>query len=250
MKCMRAPRAGVGAAMCLFALGCDMAGPSPVAATSWAVSGSIHGKEKNGKVKPGKDVSGMACAPEQNGKRLCLIVDDETQGAQIMIMDGYRLIAGDYLRLIGDRFEGKPVELDAEAATYAQGAFYIIGSHGRPRHEKEGDEAKNVARQAASSHIFRIVVGDGAVDLGSGAIRSALRVEPSAPLSRYYPPGSALWQSQGQPLEENGLTVEGMAILRGTAVIGFRAPLDAGDNALLLEIPLDDLFGGSGGLVR
>src|SRR5690349_13315504 len=47
-----------------------------------------------------KDVSGIACATTSGFPRICLIVDDETQGAQIVILKKDKLIAGDFIRLI------------------------------------------------------------------------------------------------------------------------------------------------------
>ncbi|MCU6456019.1 DUF3616 domain-containing protein [Sphingomonas sp. A2-49] len=196
---------------------------------------------------PAEDVSGMACTPADGGRRLCLLVDDETQGAQVVILDDGARTAkpGQYIPLVRHEFAGKPLELDAEGAAYADGSFYVLGSHGRPRHEKEGDEEKNQARQAASSHLFRIRFARDAVDMNTGAIRSAPAVIESAPLSDFLPAGSLLKRQVGVPLETNGMTVEGFTVRGRDGIVGFRGPVD-GSEALLLEVPLSDLFGGAG----
>lgn len=246
-------RAGMASITLGFAaVSCGAAPPTGKPA-EWRVMATLHGKAKGGEVKIAEDVSGMACAPEEGGRRLCLLVDDETQGAQVVVLDpaARTLSPGDYIPLIQDQFEGKPVELDAEGAAYGGGAFYVIGSHGRPRHEKEGDEGKTLARQSASSHIFRIRFARNAVDISTGAIRTAPTIDTSTALSGFFPVGSILARQAGVPLDDNGMTVEGFAVRGSDGLIGFRAPID-GSEALVLEIPLTDLFGGAGrqGAVR
>lgn len=127
----------------------------------------------------------------------------------------------------------------------------MIGSHGRPRHKDEGDEEKNLARLSASSHIFRIRFAKDAVDMSAGSIRSAPAIDRSAPLTGFLPAGSTLERQVGVPLETNGMTVEAFTVQGSDGLIGFRAPID-GTDALILEVPLADLFGGAGrqGTVR
>jgi len=73
------PRASVGADL-----------PPP-----WKVHNKLLGKPKDAaglESKKSEDVSGIACAAS-GFPRLCLIVDDETQGAQIVIVNDGDLIA-------------------------------------------------------------------------------------------------------------------------------------------------------------
>ncbi|MES0044105.1 hypothetical protein [Mesorhizobium sp. M0091] len=89
----------------------------------WTIQGKLTGKPKNlegSESKNSKDVSGIACATESGFPRLCLIADDETQGAQIIILQDGKLIAGDFVRLIDDSFVGKPLELDAEGVAFGR----------------------------------------------------------------------------------------------------------------------------------
>src|SRR5262249_45578227 len=88
----------------------------------WEVHGKLIGKPENlngSESKKSKDVSGIACATTTGFPRICLIADDETQGAQIVILEDGKLIAGDFVRLIDDSFAGKPLELDAEGVAFA-----------------------------------------------------------------------------------------------------------------------------------
>src|ERR1700755_1228514 len=78
----------------------------------WKVSGKLFGKPKNldgSDSKKSEDVSGIACATTSGFPRVCLVADDETQGAQIVILEEGKLIAGDFVRLIDDSFADKPL---------------------------------------------------------------------------------------------------------------------------------------------
>ncbi|WP_165420919.1 DUF3616 domain-containing protein [Rhizobium ruizarguesonis] len=128
----------------------------------------LIGKPKNfdgSDSKKSKDVSGIACAATSGYPRVCLVADDETQGAQIVILEDGKLIAGDFVRLIDDSFANTPLELDGEGVAYADGFYYVIGSHGRPRHEDgKEDSAEINARVKASSRIFRISFASDSID--------------------------------------------------------------------------------------
>lgn len=140
----------------------------------WKIVGKLIGKPKNldgSESKNSKDVSGIACATTTGFPRICLVADDETQGAQIVILEDGKLIAGDFVRLIDDSFAGKPLELDAEGVAFADGFFYVIGSHGRPRHESGADDkAKIDARAKAASQIFRIRFASDSIDMRTGKL--------------------------------------------------------------------------------
>jgi Protein of unknown function (DUF3616) len=106
----------------------------------WKMKGKLLGKPTDAGEPDGsksEDVSAIACATAAGFPRICLLADDESQGAQIVILSDGKLIAGDFIRLIDDVHAGKPLELDAEGVAYADGSFYVIGSHGRPRHEAD-----------------------------------------------------------------------------------------------------------------
>jgi len=98
---------------------------------TWQIQGQVRGKPKDkfGKTyERSKDVSGIACEAKPDYPRLCLIVDDETQGVQIIILKKDKMIAGDFIRLTQDSYEGKPLNFDGEGVAYADGAFYVMGS--------------------------------------------------------------------------------------------------------------------------
>ena len=61
-----------------------------------------------------KDISGIACIPSEGFPRVCMIVDDETQGAQIALLPESGLTGGAFIRLIREQLGQKLLELDAE----------------------------------------------------------------------------------------------------------------------------------------
>jgi hypothetical protein len=172
---------------------------------SWKVHEKLLGKPKNAAgtdFKKSEDASGIACASPSGFPRVCLVVDDESQGAQIVIVKDGELIAGDFIRLITDSHAGKLLELDAEGAAFADGAFYVIGSHGRARHEADATEgAKNNAKADATRRVFRIRFNAEAVDLNTGKLTGTPEIKP-ADLSRFIQAQPELAASFDKPLKQ------------------------------------------------
>ena len=114
-----------------------LATASPIAAladsdTPWTVHGKLLGKPKDlagADSKKSEDVSGIACATTTGFPRICLVADDETQGAQIVVLKDGELIAGDFIRLIDNAHNGKAVELDAEGVACTRTAPFMWSAH-------------------------------------------------------------------------------------------------------------------------
>jgi hypothetical protein len=213
-----------------------------------AVSGKLVGKVRDGEFKKSEDVSGLACAGSPAVyPRICLLADDETQGAQVVILHQDRLVAGDFIPLIDSSFDAKPLELDAEGVAYADGFFYVIGSHGRPRHGEPSEEALNAARAVATAHVFRIRLDPAAISLETGAVSGALEIKGSTSLARMIAGDATLAPFHDQPLDANGLTIEGVAARGPTLYAGLRGPVLADGSAVIVSAPLDALFEGGDG---
>lgn len=195
----------------------------------WSVSGRLEGEED----ERAEDVSGIACSSLP--PRDCLVIDDETQSAQWVTVEPGRLIAGESIRLIDDMSEeGEPIELDGEAAAFGDGSFFVIGSFGSARRPNGG--ADN-ARIEAGSRVFQITPtpGEPLID-ESGALRDLILADPD------------LKPFADQPLADNGLTVEGLAVIGETSFVGFRGPLLEGEErAAVLQLPTAMLFGAGDG---
>lgn len=202
---------------------------------TWPIRGKLQGK--NG--KKSKDVSGIACATAHGFPRACLVIDDNMREAQFVTVKDGEIVAGDVIPLIDNSFEGKPLELDGEGVAYADGFFYVIGSHGHPRDsnhmlDPDKDAARIAAQIAASSQIVRFR-SDGARATGpverTAKLRALIAQEPD--LRRY----------RDQRLENNGLTIEGIAVRRGRILVGFRGPALKGGRTAVLSVAVDSVFG-------
>jgi hypothetical protein len=215
---------------------------------SWEVEGKLIGKisKKTGKVKKSEDVSGIACTKQKGFPRTCLIIDDNLQDAQFVELKDGKLVVGDPVNLINNKFKDERLELDGEGVAFSKGFFYVIGSHGHPRDSDEDlDPVKDAdlikARIDASSQIVRLRAKDGA----------AAKPDPTSNLKKIIADEPALKGFVDRRLEENGVTIEGIAIKDDvTLFAGFRGPVLKGDDgksrAVVLSAPLDALFDGGG----
>jgi hypothetical protein len=221
---------------------------APAAADSaWRVKNRLQGKIKDGDPQKSEDVSGMACAPG-GYPRLCLVVDDETQGAQVVILEPEMLTAGDLIPLNDDAYDGNPLELDAEGVAYADGFFYVTGSQGRARHADDADkEARNAAKAVATRKVFKIALAADAVDLATGTLRAKPAVTSSAALATVLQNDPAIGPFFDRPLDKNGLTVEGIAVRGDNLYAALRGPVLDGGQAAIARVPLSTVFDGAPG---
>lgn len=163
----------------------------------------------------------------------------------VVLRDGV-LVAGDFIRLSEDSFGGKPLELDAEAAAFADGAFYVIGSHGRSRHPDGSSDPEDDAKAVSARRLFRIVVPLEEVR-GAGRLSSPPDVTSSSALGAMMARHPDLAASYDSPLDQNGLTVEGLAVREGNILVGMRGPILADGSALVFSAPLSAVMGDAGG---
>lgn len=223
----------------------------------WKVHQKLLGKPKDTQpdtMDKAKDVSGIACDTTSGFPRVCLLVDDESQGTQVVIVRDGDLVAGPFIRLVYDTWDDKPLELDAEAVAYADGAFYVIGSHGRSRHHQDAKkEVKNRAKAAATRRIFQIRFARDAIDRETGNLSGAVEIVPSSRLARLIPRQPELTAAFDGELEDNGLTIEGLAVRGGQLYLGMRGPVvpntPGGDpkvdgTAAVLIVPVATVFTG------
>lgn len=212
---------------------------------SWKVDGKLRGEADGASdFKKSKDVSGIACDRSSGFPRLCLVADDETQGAQIVILKDGELVAGDFIKLTDAQHDAKPHELDAEGVAFESGSFYVVGSHGRPRHNDDPkEEAASNAKAQATRQIFRVTLDASSVDMKSGKLVSQPAIKPSRDLAGILRGQPDLSSSYDRALEDNGLTIEGIAVRDGRLYVGMRGPV-LGTNAAVLSVPLFAVFDG------
>lgn len=216
----------------------------------WPVKGKLLGEPKGrggdaGEAKKARDVSGIACATESGFPRICVVADDETQGAQIVVLHDGHLVAGEFIKLTDEAYDGELLELDAEAVAYADGAFYVVGSHGRPRHRDRGaDDPESTAKTRATRQIFRVRFDPAAVDR-DGRLSGPVAITASTALSAYLAAEPALAPSFDGALDADGLNIEGVAVDGGRLHAGMRAPVLADGKAAILSVPLAAMFEGA-----
>lgn len=205
---------------------------APTAARDvWPVHGKLEGK----KGKRSKDVSGIACMAEQGFPRRCLVIDDNLQAAQFVEVSDGEIQVGDMMSLIDDRFKDEPLELDGEGVAYADGFFYVIGSHGHPRdREHELGRREISARIRASSQVVRFRT-DGE--------RATSPVERTSRLREISMSQPELEAYRDRRLDKNGLTIEGIVVRSGRLFAGFRGPSFNAGRAAVLSVSVDGLFG-------
>jgi hypothetical protein len=245
---MRISRTGRRQILCCLVAAVSLIVARPAQAggeVPWPVKGKLIGKQD----KKAKDVSGIACSAADGLPRTCLLVDDETQGAQIVIVKEGEVTAGEFIPLIDDTFAGEPVELDGEGVAFADGSFYVIGSHGHPRDKKKKlDKIKDAAKIAASikanSRVIRLSFEPSAID-PDGRLKAAPTIARSAELAKLLAANPTLQPFVNQRLDENGLTIEGVAVRNGRLYAGMRGPALDGGEAAILSVALDALFGGA-----
>ena len=190
-------------------------------------------------------MSGIACT-SASFPRLCLVIDDESQHAQVIVLKDGEIRAGDTISLIDDRYEDEPLELDGEGVAFTERSFYIIGSHGHPRDKSTRldpveDAAEIAARVKASSQLIRIRIDPAAVT-AKGKLTSTPEIEHSSSLRDILLAEPALKPFINKRLDDNGLTIEGVAIHAGRLYAALRAPSLDG-RGVILSVTLGSLFG-------
>jgi hypothetical protein len=199
----------------------------------WLVKGRLFGQYG----KKSTDISGIACSTAKGFPRSCLVIDDNLQSGQFVVVRQGELVAGNLVRLISNTYRGKRLELDGEGVTYADGYYYVIGSHGYPRDSQHKldpikDLDKIKARIAASSQIVRVTAHpDTSAIVATGKLRAIIAANP------------VLSPFLDRRLEINGLTIEGVAVKDGRLFAGFRAPSLDNGRAAVLSVRLSALFG-------
>ena len=212
----------------------------------WKVHGKLLGKAISpSDYEKSEDVSGIACSTTAGFPRVRLVADDETQGTQIVIMKDGELVAGDFLKLTDAQHAGKPLELDAEGVAFGGNSFYVTGSHGRPRHEDDpSKEEKNNAKAKATRQIFRITLPPSAIDMLSGKLVGAPEIARSVQLAEIIRAQPEISKWYDKALDDNGLTIEGVAVRDTTLYVGMRGPVLENGSAVILSTPLAVIFDG------
>jgi len=167
------------------------------------------------------------------------------QAAQFVTVDDGELRAGETLDLIRNQFEHQALELDGEGVAFANDAFYVIGSHGHPRDKDHKldptiDAEKIKARILASSQIVRIRLKPG---VGQPASTEDVQdIRSSSKLREIVAADSTLKRFVDRRLENNGVSIEGVAVLGSRLFAGFRGPSLENGRTPVLSVSVNALF--------
>ncbi|WP_156384117.1 DUF3616 domain-containing protein [Methylobacterium sp. Leaf456] len=209
------------------------------------------GKDEAGQKNVAEDISGIACIDLGGGKRRCLLINDEGGKAQFATIEDFRIEPKKRVDLIGEgpnpatlgrqpKEPGCPdprqrfKELDGEGVAYAAPYFYVTGSHGCARRAK--------AFTLSAMLLARIrVTADGKADVAEGA-------EPEGAVETTWRLGDALARAETvgahflkDLTDENGLNIEGLAVVGDDLYAGLRAPSLDG-KAFLVAVSVEALF--------
>lgn len=132
--------------------------------------------------------------------------------------------------------KGGKLEVDIEGVAFSPGeqAYFVVGSHGLGR--KKGDFKPD------RHSVYRVPV-----DPESGEVRKeGIRRTSLLPWLEKTP---LLAPHVKQPLQQNGLNIEGLAWSNGKLLFGLRAPNKDG-RGLVIELATGELFGGTPGELK
>jgi hypothetical protein len=186
------------------------------------------------------DLSGIACVPLGRGEYRCLVIDDETQFAQLAKIEKREIEAKAKIRLIEKEDHPKPLgekpsikcdendfgEFDGEGVAYAPPFFYVVGSHGCSREsDKFRLSSSFILARIRVNHEGRPVDADDKVldkdDMEKAVVETTYRV--SDLLQRADTVGGFFGKSLKT---ENGLNIEGIAVDGDRVFLGLRAPVN------------------------
>ncbi|KQP18326.1 DUF3616 domain-containing protein [Pseudorhodoferax sp. Leaf267] len=200
----------------------------------WSTGAGFEFADQQKKTR--QSVSGIACAPNAAGVRMCLVVFDEGTQARFAEVDAGRVVPQPGGVLFG--VPGK--ELDAEGAATDGRFFYVTGSHA----VKRSDCAPN----EASQYVLRFA--------RDGATGQALPPAPGAVTPGGYQHTRRLralfandFQLQpslgvGRCLGTGALDIEALAVRDGRLHFGLRGPTEA-DHAFIASVDADAFFSGA-----
>jgi hypothetical protein len=183
------------------------------------------------------NVSGTACYRSGNTRKSCLLIGDEVRYARFFSFDENKVIPGEKIFLLPERDDqgSKFKETDAEGVAFADGVYYLVGSHGLNKSGK---------KQASRYFVYRVRVSPDSgrpADLGNEKAASAA-VERSSALARFIESEPRFKDYVNEIPGKQGVNVEGIAVIGGDLYFGFRGPVSAG--ATILQVPIKTVFDG------
>ena len=174
------------------------------------------------------DLSGIASLDG----RQCLVASDELTAVQFGHIDAEtgRITAGAMVPLTNATGKKKAeIDIEGVAASPDGRKYYVTGSHG-------------VGKKKGDVQAERYAVYEVPVDPSTGAVqRQAIR---RASLRAWFERSPEFAAQVGQPLQRNGLNIEGLAYAQGRLYFGLRGP-NVDGTGYVIETGAEALFSGA-----
>ncbi|MEP3046226.1 MAG: DUF3616 domain-containing protein [Roseibium sp.] len=200
---------------------------------AWDVTPAFDGKKD---VR--KSISGAACAPVS--PPICVVALDEKRNTQFFTISDQKLVPGKVMRLLAKKRDGVSLgEVDTEGAAYADGYFYLSGSHGVSR--------TRCKLKPGSFSLFRFPVdpktGQPTYKISAKMIASEID-RTSRLQDTIREAGGAIGEYAEQCLSDGdgGANLEGLAVIGERMYLGFRGPSVDG-TAFILDVDTNNVFG-------
>ncbi len=174
-----------------------------------------------GEFAAGDELSGLCSLDNKQ----FVVVSNETRSAQTAVFDDAagKLTAGAQIPFLVGPGDAE-MDLEAVAADATSGHFFVMGSHAVSKKKGKSRPEQQV--------LYRFTLDDKgeAKDVRLGSLTGILEKT------------TVIRTALGQPLQEGGLNLEGLAFWNGKLWVGLRAPVTSDGTAFLLEIPAEAPF--------
>jgi hypothetical protein len=190
--------------------------------------------------KEAENISGTACYQVKGARKSCLLASDEADTgkyARFFTIDDHTIIPGPTITLLPKKEHGQKMkETDVEGVSFADGHYYLIGSHGLSKKAAEFQPSRFFV------YRFRVDAETGMPGFPFGVETPAPEVERSDHLRAVIAGTPELQKYAEKPLGEHGVNIEGLAVRDERLFLGFRGPVLNG-KALVLSVNIDAAFG-------
>ena len=200
-------------------------------------------------------ISGLACGPERDGRRGCVIVVDEGRRIRFATLEGRRFDLGPEMAILDrtmvDPANGATIEVgeaDLEAVARDGDTYWLFGSHSTRRKKISADEDCALQPGRRLVHHFTVEATRELPAFAFDGKRAAPEIRRIDRLPEILARLPELAGVAGTPtcVAAGGLDIEGGAVADGRMMLGLRSPPAVGGEAAL-AVELDAVALAQGG---
>jgi hypothetical protein len=173
--------------------------------------------------KEAENISGTACYQVKGARKSCLLASDEADTgkyARFFTIDDHTIIPGPTITLLPKKEHGQKMkETDVEGVSFADGHYYLIGSHGLSKKAAEFQPSRFFV------YRFRVDAETGMPGFPFGGETPAPEVGRSDHLRAVIAGTPELQKYAEKPLGEHGVNIESLAVRDERLFLGFRGPV-------------------------